>query len=121
MIRLISVRLTLTFVLASVCTGLILMTVAPGQADAVGRTGCGSTHAFVGGLRLGGPVRASDVSCREAKRVIHYALTHARGNAPLGPTGWICARGGSPRVSRIALACHRRNGKGRAWLLNRAL
>lgn len=104
--------------LAFLVMGSLVLSVALSEARADGKLDCGSTHVTVGHFRLGGPVRARDVSCRRARAVIHFALTHTRGNAPLGPSGWVCVRGGSPEVSRYAVTCRQRRGNGRAWLLN---
>lgn len=90
----------------------------PAATAASKRKSCGTVHAKVVGVEVGGPVKARSVSCRRARAVVRYALTHSEGNAPLGPKGWQCARGGSPEVSRHAFVCTRVRGKGKAWLMN---
>lgn len=87
-------------------------------ADAARKVDCGSTHTTVGTERLGGLVKALHVSCRTARGVIHFALGHTSGNAPDGPRGWTCARGGSPEVSSFAIVCSKDGGNARAWLMN---
>jgi hypothetical protein len=60
---------------------------------------CGSFRAtsFTGSsAHIGVSVYAGPVSCRQARRVLRYAITHreAHGNSALGsPRGWACARG----------------------------
>lgn len=79
---------------------------------------CGRVYLTLAGARSGGRVDALHVSCTPARRVIRYALTHHQGNSPLGPSGWNCARGGSPEVSRHAVECTRPRDSARARLLN---
>jgi hypothetical protein len=54
---------------------------------------CGRVAYEAWGQRVSAPVRAGRVSCRQARRVVRYALRHTRGNAYVGPRGWGCARG----------------------------
>jgi hypothetical protein len=77
---------------------------------------CGSVHAEIAGATFGGRFDARGISCRKARVVARYALTHSIGNAPKGPRGWSCARGPSPDVSAIAFECWRRTARVR--LLN---
>ena len=97
---------------------LILVVASSSEARASPGRACGSTYAKLGGQRVGGPVRARQVSCRTARSVIHFSLTHVSGNAPLGPRGWGCARATGRAVIRVAFICHQRHGEGRAWLMN---
>ena len=102
----------------SLLVGVLLAMAVGSDAHAARKKACGSIHATVGGIRLGGPVRARLVPCGKARAVVRFALTHVSGNAPLGPMGWRCARGGSPEVTRFAFVCHELDGVGRAWLMN---
>jgi hypothetical protein len=66
----------------------------------------------------GGIVDTLKASCTKARAVVRYALTHAEGNAPVGPQGWGCARGPAAEVSRVALVCMRSRDNARVRLLN---
>lgn len=93
--------------------------IPPAMVHAAKARSCGSVFATVAGSRLGGRVEAVRTSCVQARRVIRYSLTHHSGNAPRGPAGWGCARGGSPEVTRVAIECTRRGSRTRARLVNR--
>jgi hypothetical protein len=108
-------RLGVACVLAAVA--LSLACASAGASAAVGKA-CGTLKVKTSyGSTLGGPIRASRITCARAKQVIRYAFKHPDGNSYRGPAGWSCARGGSPAVSGVALECSR--GRARALVVNR--
>ena len=95
---------------ASVLTLVALFALSAPQGASA--KACGKVTVKSGsGSTLGGPVRASRMTCAKARSVIRYALKHPSGNSYVGPKGWECARGAA--TSNFSFECRR--GRARAW------
>ena len=98
-------------VFASVLTLVALFALSAPQGASA--KACGKvTVKSESGSTLGGPVRASRMTCAKARSVIRYALEHPSGNSYVGPKGWECARGAA--TSNFSFECRR--GSARAWI-----
>jgi hypothetical protein len=96
---------------ASVLTLVALFALSAPQGASA--KACGKvTVKSASGSTLGGPVRASRMTCAKARSVIRYALKHPSGNSYVGPKGWECARGAA--TSNFSFECRR--GRARAWM-----